>query len=73
MSTEALEQRVATIERTVNAIQQQLAALTPRPKRGLRAVIGSMADFPEFDEVMEHVRRRRDEELVAFDAAEGGS
>ena len=71
MSNEVLEQRLAVIEKTLTELQRRVAALPP-PKRGLLAIIGSMADFPEFDEVMEFVRRRRDEELAAFDAAGDG-
>ena len=71
MSIEQLEQRVAVLERTVGELQQRVAGKAP-PKRGLQAVIGSMADFPEFDDVMENVRKRRESDLADFDAANGG-
>lgn len=66
MSIDQLEQRLTAVEQAVAALQQQLAS-PPAVKPGLQGLIGSMAGFPEFDQVMEHVRRRREAELAEFD------
>lgn len=71
MSIEQLEQRVAAIERMVGDLQRQITGKASLPKRGLQALIGSMADFPEFVELMENVRKRREQDLAEYDAANG--
>jgi hypothetical protein len=71
MSIEQLEQRLSAVERSVGELRQRVEEELPS-KRGLQAVIGSMADFPEFDDVMENVRKRRERDLAEFDAANGG-
>jgi hypothetical protein len=74
MSVEQLEQRMATIEQEVAELRKEVAAVAPGPKkRGVLSVVGSMADFPEFEDVMENARRRREAELAEFDSDEGRS
>ena len=50
-------------------LKQKVESLPSKPK-GLLSIVGSMADNPEFDDVMEYVRRQKEEELAAFDAEE---
>jgi len=69
MSIEQLEQRLFDVESAIAKLQSEVERNAPSEvKLGLHAIVGSMADFPEFEDVMEFVNRQREEELAAFDA-----
>ena len=60
---ESLEQRLADLEKAVAGIQHGLQPPS-NPGRGVSALIGSMKDFPEFDEVIEYGRLFRQGKLA---------
>jgi hypothetical protein len=69
MSIDQLDQRLTAVERQLAEMQRRTVTSLP-PAAFAAVVVGSMADYPEFDQVMEFVRRQREEELAAFDRGE---
>ena len=68
MTIEQLEERVATLERELAEVKQLLASLIllpapsplpPAKPNWIEAITGSMADFPEFSEVVRLGREYR--------------
>ena len=55
-----LEQRVAILEKLVTGIQNSLSQRTPSGK-GVRPLIGSLKDHPDFDNFLKCVREFRAE------------
>jgi len=51
--TATLEDRVSLVERTLSELQQLLAH-PARPSGGIMSLAGTMADFPEFQELTAH-------------------
>jgi hypothetical protein len=71
MPADTLEQRVAALEREVRALKfrgqaQLFSKANPNPN-WVEEVAGSMADFPEFDEVRKIIREMREAELAEYD------
>jgi hypothetical protein len=65
MSASALERRVAILEGAVAALEERVKHATAAPaKKWWEHVAGSMADYPEFEEVMESIRRDREREIA---------
>ena len=63
MDAAQIEQRVERVERAVARLEK-LAGLNQEPV-GFQAVVGSMGAFPEFDQVVDLVRKRREVEFAA--------
>ena len=77
MPTDALEQRVAALERDVRALRakeqpQLFSKANPNPN-WVEEVAGSMKDSPEFDEVRKIIREMREAELAEFDRTNGSA
>lgn len=74
MSALSLEQRVTALESELKALKQErysLSARKPNPD-WVNEVVGSMKDFPEWDEVMQICREMREAELAEFDRKSQG-
>ena len=76
MTIEQLEERVATLERELAEVKQLLASSTLLPASSplppvkpnwIEAITGSMADFPEFAEVVRLGREWRESQRPAED------
>jgi hypothetical protein len=65
MSASTLERRVAILEGAVAVLEEQVKQVAAAPaKKWWEHVAGTMADYPEFDEVMESIRRDREREIA---------
>ena len=69
MSTVSLEERVTALESELRTLKQELHSLSGRQPNPnwFKEVAGSMADFPEFQEVRRRMREAREAELAEFD------
>ena len=61
-----IEQRVAALEREVSELKQQLKA-GRAPDNWIERITGSMADFPEFEEVVRYGREFREAQRPTSD------
>ena len=56
MTTEQLAQDLADVKRDLRDLKRVVSALQPTAKPGVLSVVGSMAEFPEFDDVIAYGR-----------------
>ena len=56
MTTEQLAQDVAAMKKDLHDLKLAVATLQPLKKPGVLSVVGSMDDFPEFDDVIAYGR-----------------
>ena len=61
MTLEELERDVTELRQVVAGLQSQLTAMLAdgTPRRGVLSIVGSMKDFPEFDDVIAYGRYYR--------------
>ena len=56
MSTEQLEQRLTAVEKAVEAVRARVDQMSALQAKGVLSVVGSMKDFPEFEDVVAYGR-----------------
>ena len=56
MTAEQIERELADVKRELWDLKRVVEALGPPKKPGILSVVGSMANFPEFDEAVEYGR-----------------
>lgn len=56
MSTDQLEQRLTAVEKAVEAVNARIDQLSTSQAKGILSVVGSMKDFPEFEDVVAYGR-----------------
>jgi len=56
MTTDQLAQDLADVKNDLRDLKRAVAALEPAKKPGILAIVGSMAEFPEFDDVIAYGR-----------------
>jgi hypothetical protein len=55
--SQTIEQRMAILEGEVASMREEIRKLRPQPeKKGILSIAGSMADFPEFEDVIAYGR-----------------
>ncbi len=73
MATATIEERLATLETRLDALQGQVQDCLPltfptKPKRGWKAIVGTFADDPLYDEAMRRGREWREKQFDETDS-----
>ena len=72
MAAGTIEERLVTLETRLDDLQHQiearLPAAAPKPKRGWKAIVGTFADDPLYDEAMRLGREWREHQHDETDA-----
>lgn len=56
MTTDQLERELADVKRELRELKLAVEALHPMKKPGILSIVGSMAEFPDFDDVVAYGR-----------------
>ncbi len=72
MTIETIEERLITLETRFEALQRQVEVQLPlvpsEPKRGWKAIVGTFADDPLYEEAMRLGREWRENQYDEMDA-----
>lgn len=71
MSTTSLEERMTAVETELKSLRDEVRSLSARKPNPnwFREVAGSMAAFPEFEEVRREMKKSREAELAKIEKA----
>lgn len=56
MTAEQIEQELAEVKQELRDLKRAVEALGPPKKQGILSIVGSMSNFPEFDDVVAYGR-----------------
>ena len=56
MTTDQLERELADVKKELRELKLAVAALQPAKKPGILSIVGSMAEFPDFDDAVAYGR-----------------